>query len=361
MLFRKLLRCVCGMAGPEPVSLLTSLPCELMFNDLRDAGKRHMKREKVAPQNIHAVAVKSVLKRSGGCKSLSLENSDWATPLNHKAVKKTVYSSTRASDVSLGISSEGLTKHKSTLNFSKPHIFCHRLKLLEILKTFWEKQQGEEDDKRAAVIHAHSSMWLSKLIPPRTFFRLKACGEDQPPNPPMLVAKSGPYSILALRLVLDSDLNLYSFPSWNVPKEEILVLDHKDVEICVAALAVAEGSQVFGTMALAWKQSGLYMSLLDYIADFSIIHVNATMLSALCSRLKLRGHSKLDHKHRVQLFLSWMGRSQEYIDEVLCLIPDKPPRKKKHPEDRTFMICIVYLITSLLPSWFSFLNECYQN
>lgn len=331
--FRKLVRAVAGMTSAEPCSLLSSLPCELMFNDLRDSGKRHMKQEKAAPQNLHCVAMKSVQTRSAGCKTVALTDSDWSEQMNIKTIRKSVFSSLRQSDVQLGISSEGLTRHKSNLWYSKPHILCHRLNLLQLLHDFYHQQTGEEDVKRAKVISAHRLTWISKLVPQGVFFRFKVADEDTPPDDPMLVARSGPYSLLCLQLAKVPEQDSYTLDSWSVPRKETLVLDHSKVEVCLVEPCVAVSSPIFGANVLAWRQNGLWMSLLDYIADFSIVQITASLLGSLCSRLKLPKHSKLDHRHRVELFLRWMGRSQEHIDQILAQIPEKPKRERKHPED----------------------------
>ena len=57
--FRDAVKGVCGMTSNEINSLLSSLPSELCFNDLRDAGRRHKRAEKTDPKNLHCVASKS--------------------------------------------------------------------------------------------------------------------------------------------------------------------------------------------------------------------------------------------------------------------------------------------------------------
>ena len=54
--FTEICRIVAGMTGEATDSMLSSLPSELCFNDLRDSGRRHAKAEKTCPHNIHAVA-----------------------------------------------------------------------------------------------------------------------------------------------------------------------------------------------------------------------------------------------------------------------------------------------------------------
>lgn len=128
--FREAVKAVCGMTNHQAHGMLSSLASELAFNDLRDAGKRHSRREKTCGANLHAVASKSASKRTFGCESLTLSAEDWSGHLERKAIKAQVYSALRATDVSLGIDSTGLTKSPSNVWLTKPHIFCQRLELL---------------------------------------------------------------------------------------------------------------------------------------------------------------------------------------------------------------------------------------
>ena len=72
------------------------------------------------------------------------------------------------------------------------------------------------------------------------------------------------------------------------------------------------------------------MSLANYIASYSILDLSAKQLQSLCAKMKLEGHGKLDNRHRVELFLRQMGKSEDYITEVLSKLPE---RKKKVKQD----------------------------
>ena len=256
--FRKLVRAVAGMTGKEPSSLLSSLPCELAFNDLRDSSRRHQKMEKTCPQNLHAVSYKSSLVRTCGCKTLPLTDSDWASMMNVKAVKKTVFCALRASDIQLGVSSEGLTRHKTNADYTKPHIFCNRLRLLETLKSYYLEQSGDADERRAKVISAHRSLWLSRLIPNEVFVRFKA-QDDQNPEPPVLVIRAGPHSILGVTMEkIADDPATFTFPSLSPPRKEQLVLDHTKVEICATQPVVSEVDShcLRSGPVLSWQERG---------------------------------------------------------------------------------------------------------
>ena len=334
--FRKLVRAVAGMTGKEPSSLLSSLPCELAFNDLRDSSRRHQKMEKTCPQNLHAVSYKSSLVRTCGCKTLPLSDSDWATMMNVKAVKKTVFSSLRSSDIQLGVSSEGLTRHKRNAEYTKPHVFCNRLRLLETLKGYYLEQSGDADERRAKVISAHRSLWLSRLIPTEALLRFKTQDDDQNPAPPMLVIRAGPHSILGVAMdKISDDPATFTFPSLSPARREQLVLDHTKVEICATQPVISEvdGHCLGSGSVLSWQERGPWRSLVDWVAEVGILTITAQLLTALCSRLKIPGHSKLNHKLKVELFLRFLGKSEEYVNDVLLLIPEKPARKRNSDDD----------------------------
>ena len=69
--FTEICRVIAGITGNAWDSLLSILPSELAFNDLRDSGRRSAKSERTVPQNVHAVAHKSSCNRSSGGKPLS--------------------------------------------------------------------------------------------------------------------------------------------------------------------------------------------------------------------------------------------------------------------------------------------------
>ena len=80
------------------------------------------------------------------------------------------------------------------------------------------------------------------------------------------------------------------------------------------------------------------MELKDYLADYAMLDISAANLSKVCTAMKLRGHSKLSHKHRVELFLKEMGRPDDFIQEILASLPDKPQRQKADAESQDPML-----------------------
>ena len=169
--FREAVAAFAGCTGEGYDALLTSLPSELCYNDLRDAGRRHKKSEKTDPCNLHAVALKSCLRRLHGCQTLELGTSDWQSPLKGRNVKARVHQAVKATDVELGISCEGLTRHKVNNNLTKPHIFHQRLRLLKLLQARWETVAGDRDSRAEEVLAAYKLLWTSRLVPQGCFLQ----------------------------------------------------------------------------------------------------------------------------------------------------------------------------------------------
>lgn len=150
--------------GGEPSSLLSSIPCELAFSSMRDSAKRHAKQERQSPPALHCVAWKSAGQHPCGSMALDLEPQDWADPLSQKYVKQHVHSALRCTDKELGVSCEGLTRHRVNKAYTKPHIYCQRLSLLRTLASVYSKFVGEGEDRRAEILQLHSNLSVSQLF-----------------------------------------------------------------------------------------------------------------------------------------------------------------------------------------------------
>ena len=112
---------------------------------MRDACRRHSKKERQQSSSFHCVAMKSASTRSGGCKQVDVQDSDWATPIPRKEIQTSVLSALRLSDRALGIPTTGLTKCKAPL-LIKPHILCQRLGLLKCLQKVFEQSKGTVEE-----------------------------------------------------------------------------------------------------------------------------------------------------------------------------------------------------------------------
>ena len=318
--FRQCCRCMAGLTGPGTSSLLCSLPSELCFNDLRDAGRRHAKSEKTNPHNLHAVAHKSTLKRPAGAEVLNLTAQDWQQPLSQKHIKARVHSALKATDTELGICSEGLTKHRTNKNYTKPHILVQRLSLMKVLSTCYHvhirPELDRQDDRKEVLLSVFSSMWTSKLVPEHCFI---SCRAHQPTDDTRsLVLSSRPYAARLWPLKRFAE-NVFTFEALEVPRTDTIVGDLHEVHVALTEECLAHDQ-------LAWKQVSGWMSLASYVAEYSILSVPRSLLSSICSSLGLK-HGKLDYKSRVKLFLEHEKKSEKYISEILEELPDKEADK----------------------------------
>lgn len=319
-MFEEGVKAVCGLqSNGSASSLLSSLPCELAFNSLRDSSRRASKQKWQSPSAIHAVAWQSAERHAFGCGGLSLEHQDWAQPLTKKMVKTSIHSCLRTTDKELGVSCEGLTRHKTNKAYTKSHIFCRRLELLATLTKAWKGTTGEDEDRKDEIHRIYGSLWISTLFFPGCFIRLKMENQNAVNKEALLVLRGGPYTILCLK-VTAVEIG-YAVTSPRDCFEELMVSDINAYELapCVPHVHVQ----------LCWKLAHGWMSLANYIAGYSILDLSAKQLQSLCSKMKLEGHSKLDHRHRVELFLRHMGKSEEYISEVLSMLPERKKKKQK--------------------------------
>eukprot|EP00438_Fugacium_kawagutii_P026786 Skav209672 [mRNA] locus=scaffold1603:4527:5591:- [translate_table: standard] len=318
--FEECVLAVCGIQDARhPCSILSSLGCELTFNMLRDVTKRHAKRDKCHPAALHSVAFKAATVHNGGCESLTLTSEDWSVPLKAAQVKKAIHQNLRATDVELGISAEGLTKHRNAKQFTKPHIFTERLHLFSMLQAVWSNATGDSVDKKVAVDKVYDGLWLSKAVPELWFCQPQSsnCDPNELPDDCLLICKAGPYTVRCLAVVKKGDCY----------KLEPKPCQSKVVETLnkfVFAEAKADVSDELGCMV--WSKCGPWISLTDYIADHSITTISVSLLLMICCKMGLKT-SKYDHPHRVEFFLKHVGRSDDYVKEVLANLA--PPRKRK--------------------------------
>ena len=308
-------------------SLLSSLPCELAFNQLRDACRRHSKMEKANGAALFSVCSKASMKHCFGAETLELSADDWAQSLQgRKEVKTQVHSAMRCTDVSLGISAEGLTRNRSSKQFTKPHIFAYRLQLLQALSKAFHDFEGADPDERRDHINAlYSKMWVSKVVPELWFLRNK--GDPDDGDNSLVVVRSGPFTLGCVLMVKCQDGN-YKFQD----DPYVLALPGDFDEREVAHMAPIVSTDGF----LRWHRDGDWMGLADYIADVGIITMPASLFGLVCREMKLKT-GKLDHINRCEFFLKHMGRSPDMIEKILEQVranqKQRKQTKKKKAED----------------------------
>ena len=250
---------------------------------------------------------------------------DWGTEIPQKSLKASVFAATRQTDVSLGISSEGLTKHRQSNLYTKPHKFAERLDVFMTLRRLYEEMgDGSAEDKRWACIDAFKNSWISKLVPELWLFAFKGHENDDIKT---MVLRAGPFNLLCIHLKAAENGSLVLAQGKKSKPFTILVTQMDEV-----LLAKVEPCVGGSPLQLIWKATTPWMDIPHWIAEYGILTIANTLLSRVCSKLKLPGHTKLDHPLRVELFLKHLGTPQERIEEILALLPPKRERKKKQEE-----------------------------
>ena len=83
---------------------------------------------------------------------------------------------------------------------------------------------------------------------------------------------------------------------------------------------------------LAWKQSGEWMSVPDYVAHHRICSLPCNVLTSLLKEMKLRGYSTLNHRLKAELLLKHLGWSQDAIEAALSDLKIRTRKKKVDTE-----------------------------
>lgn len=144
-----------------------------------------------------------------------------------------------------------------------------------------------------------------------------------------LVIRAGPFNVLVLDLTKkDGQEHLTLLAGVKTFPREIFVDDMEQILVSKASPVTACNPS--DRMALGWKLDEIqYVPLKEWLADYCMTTIKAGQLIKVCSRLKVPGHSKLDHRHRVELYLRFLGRPDEFIEQVLAAIPVKEKKEKK--------------------------------
>ncbi|CAJ1442941.1 unnamed protein product [Effrenium voratum] len=250
--FKNAIKSVLGLTGDNARcdSLLSSLHCELSFNDARDACRRAKKSERSLPANLHSVHLKSSICRSSGCPTLELQDHHWEQRIPKRSIQSQVHQALRVSDRQLGICCEGLTRHKSNRLLSKPHVVTARLGLMRGLVRAYHDAAGTEEEKMEAAIDCFSNSWMSKLVSPRCFLKDKNTSLG-----PRMVLRAGPFTVLTLGLVPDGDAFLLT----HYEVQEFVVTSLDQVEI-----ATCDPVMVGDWQSLAYRQRSEFRSLVQH-------------------------------------------------------------------------------------------------
>ena len=180
-------------------------------------------------------------------------------------------------------------------------------------------------------------MWVNQLF--RSDFFLTLPGQEDESKQLMIIGSS-PYSTLCYKLCSEGDVWVPAASDFGVNQFVELCLSERDfgsLKVSHTQPCVCEN----GLPKLGWRQKGEWKTMSAFVCEYLIHTISATLLSALCRLLKVRGYAKVCHRERCELFLRHCGYSDEWIAEVMLLIPEKPPRKAKPAEEDSTFSCFV--------------------
>lgn len=169
-------------------SLLSTIPVERMFCDLRDAERRHGKTYSTCASNLQAVSVKSAASRTPGWDHITLTDQDWSAGpqgdrKHPKTVRQEVYTPVGVEDQS-GLNYHKLCSPTSKSPITGPALFSHgEMTLLPILlELAWERDLDQ-------FITSADLLWTSALVPlsSKTIVRINSI--------PYVVLSAGPFCL----------------------------------------------------------------------------------------------------------------------------------------------------------------------
>ena len=167
------------------------------------------------------------------------------------------------------------------------------------------------------------------MVPVHTFITKKDTAEDL--KNAVLVIRAGPFNLLVLDLIQTD--GLYTLQNgYHTQPREMFVDDCDDLLVSHAVpVAHKEPESSFG---IRWQLHG-FVPLVDFVTDNCMPTIAAGILVKLCAKMKVPKHGGLDHRHRVELFLRFMGRSPDFIEEVLSQIKERAKKAKEEKETCT--------------------------
>eukprot|EP00438_Fugacium_kawagutii_P000972 Skav224483 [mRNA] locus=scaffold1302:842211:843020:- [translate_table: standard] len=241
-------------------------------------------------------------------------------------MKASAYSVCKMTDKTLGINNFQLTRAKNNSALTKPHIFQQRLCLMKTLvaKYHSKKSSGMELDIRSEM----SKMWVNQLAMPNFFLTWKDRAED--PFQFLIIGKS-PWMTLCYKLEKRGNSWGFSKDHFGAKRFQELCLQDFDSILMAASETCLEDPGDF--VSVAWKRTTEWMPMTEFVCEYWILTIPAKLLSSICRHLKIKGYSQLCHRERCRKFLEHCGYDSDRIDEILILLPEKPPRKRKSNDD----------------------------
>ncbi|CAE7781928.1 unnamed protein product [Symbiodinium sp. CCMP2592] len=294
-------------------SLLTSLPNELCFNDLRDAERRAQKNEMRAPTSICAGAIKSGWVRSP-LEKVSLESQDWTSAVRANKLRSSILPNARSGKKDLGLNMTELTASKACPHMTKPHVLMQRLLFYSTLLSEFAADSSCNLEKMAV------QAWAGRLMKVSCFWQ-----PDDSEQTARFVVSTGPDVIryVTVQGVEVQETMHFAFPKDLQKVEPTLRFN---AQVGRLSLVVGLSSEEHGLLLRpeAWLSPIRFMlshTILDMPAAF--IAQFAHRLALVATRLRTRSG---------QLLLESENYPEDYIQNILENPPSRT-RKARKPEE----------------------------
>ena len=306
----------CGLKPEsDEQSLLTSLPCELCFNDLRDGERRAQKNAYRTPSALCTGAIGSGWARSPLTK-VSVESQDWIGCQDVNTLRSNILSSSRQLDRDLGISLQDLTTKFSCEHLTKPHVLTQRLLLFRALL---QEFKQNEDVKLEKLL---SESWTCRLLQAATLWRVR--GQEN--ELARLIVAAGPQVI---RYVEVEQVIIDGSPHFK------LNVNNPDIKISL------EFDGLSGTLSkvtgVCYENHGLllraeaWLCPKRFLLTHRILDVPAGFIAQYCKLCNV-GSSKSTHKERVKMLLESEAYPAEYVEDVLDNLPNRVRQPRGNDE-----------------------------
>ena len=309
----------CGLkSSGDEQSLLTSLPSELCFNDLRDGERRAQKNAFRSTTAVCTAAIASAWVRSP-LQKISLDSQDCQGAEDVNTLRSHILSNTRQTDRDLGIPTQDLTTKFSCEHLTKPHVLTQRL-LLQRALLEEHKQDNSMDVKKMV-----AGSWTCRLLRANTLWR----PTDDENDRCGLVIAAGPQVIRYIEME-QIDFEDAAHFKFNVQNPEIKATLRFDGLTGSLSAVVGISCEAHGLLlrAEAWLPPK------RFLLTHRILDVPAGFVAQYCQLCQI-GTAKIPHRERVKLLLESEGYPADYVEEVLENLPvhiRKPRKNDELPE-----------------------------
>ena len=292
--------------------MLTSLPCELCFNDLRDAERRSQKNEHRTAPALCTAAIKSGWARSPLSK-LTLDSKEWAITDHARQLRTHILSNARQNDKDIGVPMTDLTNKQTLDHLTKPHVLTQRLRVFRSLRDEFARNPDVNVEK---LFH---DAWQWRLLQAGSLWKPDARNDDDV----RLIVSTGPYIVRYLKVlpVVFQEEHLFQIPKDN---PNILCTIRFDSTCGELSVIIGRPSEEHGLLL----QPEAWLAPKRFLLTHTILGVPAGFVAQYCKLCGI-GSQRSNHKERVRLLLESEHYPAEYIEETLDALPNRTRQSKK--------------------------------